>query len=482
MSNKKKTMKKTHIFSMLLILGSACQARAQQLPLSTQYYQNMITLNPAFTGQSEYAKAVVSHRSMFTGLQGSPQTSYLSVDGQTAQGKMGLGIIAYRDQTDILSNTSAMVNYAYRMKISTDARLNFGLAVGVQNQSIDFANAQVVNELDPILFGPRVNRTVFNADFGLGFEWKGLQAGFAIPQLLGNNPTVTTNSGQTLALSNVQHYRGSLKYDFWINESKGIKVYPMAVVRSVKGAPLQWDGNLVIDAANIGWFGVTYHSTYAIGVSAGVRYKNVSAGYAQNFSAGVVNDYSKRSSEFLLTYHFGDRWKEQKEWNKNMEVADQELKDESEVQQEEIDSLKMLEAKVNAELKKASEELKKNQEEMKRLKAVSENSRMNENEPTAESVRGTYRTARSEDFEDEAGNIPPKGFYVVIGAFGVKENAISWKEKSVTEDKVDTKIIYNSKLNVREVYVLFDPERDPAMVERIKRTSKYPTVWVQKLE
>jgi type IX secretion system PorP/SprF family membrane protein len=476
-------MRKINIFTILLFLGVANHADAQQLALSTQYYQNMITINPAFTGQSEYAKAAVSHRSMFTGVQGSPQTSYLSVDGQIASGKMGLGIIAYQDQTDILSSTSAMVNYSYKIKTGDDSRFSFGLAFGIQNQNIDFDKAKVVNELDPILFGPRVNRTVFNADFGLGFEWKGLQAGFAIPQMLGNNPTITTNSGQTLNVNTIQHYRGSLKYDFMINSSKGIKVYPMAVVRSVKGAPIQWDGNLVLESEKLGWFGLTYHSTYAFGVSVGVRYKSITAGYAHNFTTGVVNDYSKRSSEILLTYNFGDKWKEQKEWNKKMEAADQELKDESELQQEEIDSLKMMEAKVNAELKKAREELKKNQEEMVKLKALGANGAPYDgSEPTAESVRGTYRTAKAEDFEDENGNQPPKGFYVVIGAFGVKENAYKWKDKSIAEGNPTTKIIYNTKLNVREVYVLFDPERDPAMVERIKRMSKYPTVWVQKLE
>lgn len=483
MRNKQKDMKKIEIITLALFLVLMNFTNAQQLALGSQYYQNMITLNPAFTGQSEYAKAAVSHRSMFTGLQGSPQTSYLSVDGQTAGGKMGLGIIAFHDQTDILANTSAMVNYAYKIKTGSNSMLNFGLAVGVQNQNVDFSKSKVVNELDPILFGSRVNRTVFNADFGLGFQWKGLQAGFSIPQILGNNPTILSNSGQTLNVNTVQHYRGSLKYEIMISSTKDIKIYPMAVVRSVKGAPFQWDGNLVLDAAKIGWIGFTYHSTYAFGVSVGFRYKSITAGYAHNFATGVVNEYSKRSSEFLLTYNFGEKWKEQKEWNSKMEIADQELKDESEIQQEEIDSLEMLEAKVNEELRKSREELKKSQEEMKKLSSFGlQGGQFDGSEPTAESVRGTYRTASAKDFQDESGNEPPKGFYVVIGAFGVKENAIKWKEKSLVDGNAKTAIIYNTKLNVREVYVFFDPNRDPAMVERINRSSKYPTVWVQKLE
>jgi hypothetical protein len=102
--------------------------------------------------------------------------------------------------------------------------------------------------------------------------------------------------------------------------------------------------------------------------------------------------------------------------------------------------------------------------------------------PTAESVRQTYRKGRAEDFVDEDGNVPPKGFYVVIGAFGVKENALNWKEKSIQEGDGETAILYNSSLQVREVYVYYDLSHDAAMAERMKRASKYPTVWVQKLE
>ena len=483
MRNKQENMKTIYIISILGIIGFVQNTFGQQLYLSTQYYQNMLTLNPAFTGESEYAKAAVSHRSMLTGVQGGPQTSYVSVDGQTAQGKMGLGIVAFRDQTDILSNTSAMVNYAYKMKTGNNSMLNFGLAVGVQNQTIDFDKAKVVNELDPILFGPRANRTVFNADFGVAFFWKGLQAGFSAPQMIGNNPTITTNSGQTLNINNVQHFRGSVKYDFMINESKEMKVYPMVLVRSVKGAPLQWDANLVLDIGKIGWVGVTYHSNYAVAFSAGVRYKSMTAGYAHDFTTGIVNSYSKRTSEFLLTYNFGDKWREQKEWNKKMELADQELRDESEQQQEEIDSLKIQQEKVNADLKKAKAELEKNKEELVRLKGMNPNGGAYDgSQPTAESVRQTYRKGKAEDFVDEDGNVPPKGFYVVIGAFGVKENAIKWKEKSLSEGDGKTAILYNSSLQVREVYVYYDLNHDAAMAERAKLVSKYPTVWVQKLE
>lgn len=104
---------------------------AQQMPFSSQYYTNQFVINPAMTGSTEYAQAFLSHRSQFSGLEGGPQTSYFSVDGQTSSGKIGLGLAVFSDNTDILARNSAMINYAYALKLGTDQGLRFGLAMGV---------------------------------------------------------------------------------------------------------------------------------------------------------------------------------------------------------------------------------------------------------------------------------------------------------------------------------------------------------------
>jgi type IX secretion system PorP/SprF family membrane protein len=158
-------MKARHILVACCAAIVASGAQAQQMPFSSQYYINMMSVNPAMTGSTEYAQAFLSHRSQFAGLQGGPQTSYLSVDGQTNNGKFGLGLTAMNDVTDILSRTNVMVNYAYGIKLATDHRLRFGLAMGAQNNRIAFDKAQVVDQNDQILYGPRQNQTVFNADF-----------------------------------------------------------------------------------------------------------------------------------------------------------------------------------------------------------------------------------------------------------------------------------------------------------------------------
>jgi len=52
---------------------------AQQKPQYTQYVFNNILLNPAVTGIENYIDLKAGYRSQWTGLQGAPISSYLTV-------------------------------------------------------------------------------------------------------------------------------------------------------------------------------------------------------------------------------------------------------------------------------------------------------------------------------------------------------------------------------------------------------------------
>lgn len=114
----------------MLLVGSI--SFGQQMPFSSHYYINMMTVNPALTGSGENTQAYLSHRSQFTGLNGGPQTSYLSFDGPTLSKKFGIGFTALNDVTSILARTNFMVNYAYSLKLGNESNLRFGLAAGIQ--------------------------------------------------------------------------------------------------------------------------------------------------------------------------------------------------------------------------------------------------------------------------------------------------------------------------------------------------------------
>lgn len=477
----------------------------QQTPFSSHYYINMMTINPALTGTSENTQAFLSHRSQFTGLNGGPQTSYLSLDGPTLSKKFGIGFTALNDVTSILARTNFMVNYAYSLKLGNTSSLRFGLAAGVQNNRIDFDKAQVVDQNDQILYGPRQSQSVFNADFGLALTLNKFQFGFAVPQLLNNEPVFTTNTGEDLIYSTKRHIRSTLKYEFSFGENGENVFYPLVMIRAVKGAPIQYDINAVVDFKKRAWFGVTYHSNYAIAVSAGLRLDNFSIGYAHDFVLAKVANYSKRSSEIVLSYRFGEKDKAQQlineELKKQIALNNKKVNeniDEIELLQEQSDSLKTELEKTSSKVNELSKnvnstidaqnvlknELNNTQQQLKTVQ-TNPNQKTTDSKPYEKPVLPTNEKVISgskADFVDEEGNEAQAGFYVVVGAFGVENNALNYKAECINAGITQTAILWNRSRGVREVYVFYSLDRSAAVVEKLKYVVDHPKVWILKLD
>lgn len=479
-------MKNVYV-AFVVVLGFFSNLSAQQLPLSSQYHQNMLTINPAYAGFENNLFVSASHRTMLSGLSGSPQTNYVSVSGQGAEGKMGLAFVAFQDQTTIFSLTSGMVNYVYKAKLGETSMLNFGLGIGIQNFGVDLDKAKVSNEMDPILFGSvRQNRMAFNSEFGVVLQAKGLELGLAVPQLLANNPTFTNSDGKTMNFNSVRHLRGSIKYNFMLNDDQTIRFYPLAVVRYVNGAPVQWDINGVLDFTKFAWLGVTYHSTYAISFSAGLRYKGFSLGYAHDLPVGIVNDFSKRSSEFVLSYKIGNSTKPEDNRVAKMQQELEDMNQTNSEQEAKIEELSETKERLEKELKELEKKQAAETEELKnKLKNTSSNNPVPTNTPTTTSTPTntsvSNKGASSSGFTDEKGKPAKKGYYVVIGSFEMEKNAQNWKKKSIAKGDRNASILYDANAKMYQVIVFYSVDETPAEAERTKKSAKQKA-WVLHLE
>src|ERR1700749_3937718 len=72
---------------LLLLAFTFCAGyvTAQQRPQYTQYVFNNYLLNPALSGIENYTDVKAGYRSQWTGLQGAPVTSYLTVNAPLGQ-------------------------------------------------------------------------------------------------------------------------------------------------------------------------------------------------------------------------------------------------------------------------------------------------------------------------------------------------------------------------------------------------------------
>jgi type IX secretion system PorP/SprF family membrane protein len=480
-------MKNLKIYFASFMLIAFTNVEAQQTPFSSQYYTNQFVTNPALTGVKGTTNAFLTHRTQWVGIEGAPQTTYFTADGSLLQDKVGLGLVMFSDVTGILSRTGFNANYAYKLQINADNSLRFGLSAGVLNNKIDFAKAIVLDNTDPLLSSQEQTRTSVTADLGLTYIWKSLEVGFAVPQVLGNRVNYQNNIEFTGDYNLSRHYYGSLKYTVDISRSNGITAYPLVMVRSVQGAPLQYDINTVFDWERYGWIGFTYHSDYAVAFSAGVRFKGLSVGYAHNIGTNAIKSYTGRTSEFLLGYTFEKKESDLSEMNllreeiaqlkANDSIQDSlllELNNLADSNKIEIEKLKLLlddmsndsleQAKLKAELDK----LKDKEDSTQLAIKMAENGI-------------SMKTGSASDFSSE-GSETKAGYYVIIGAFSNHDNAEVFTKDAKLKGYTTAEIIQNKNNKIYEIVVFKTQDKQEAIGKLDGIKSDYFDVWVLTLE
>lgn len=135
----------------MMILGLSNSAKAQD-PQYSQFYSNLVLLNPAFTGSGIGHRVAMNYRAQWVQIPGYYKQFAMSYDvpvfflGSTN----GLGISFSSDVAGEgnLTKLNVLVNYAYEVELSDDHILRFGLRGGFQQASIDFFSLRFPDQID----------------------------------------------------------------------------------------------------------------------------------------------------------------------------------------------------------------------------------------------------------------------------------------------------------------------------------------------
>ncbi len=270
---------------------------AQQDPMYTQYMYNTMSVNPAYAGSKEALSITGLMRIQWAGFKGAPRTQTLTMHSPVFNENMGLGLTVVNDDIRPVHNTMLYGDYSYSIQTTDYAKLSFGLKAGVSIYQADLMGESSINP-DPDI----VNiDNVFLPNVGIGIYYHSDRGYFGVsaPRLLQHN----LKTKQSENITELRHYFLIGGYVFELNED--MKIKPAFLLKTVPGAPIEFDISANVFIQNRFGVGVAYRTGDAL--SGLIQYyvtPQFRFGYAYDFTLTELRHYNSGTHEIMLSYDF----------------------------------------------------------------------------------------------------------------------------------------------------------------------------------
>lgn len=284
----------------LLLLTQA--ARAQQDPMYTMYFWNTMAVNPGYAGSADLFTVSALARQQWVGLDGAPSTQTLTLHSPLPNQSLAVGLSAVHDKVGPVDNTIVYGDFAYRIRVSENARLAFGLKAGVDMMQVQLSSLQNVDASDPLFAQDLANKAKPNFGFGLFYFTSKGYFGLSAPKLIEQERLqVQGNTDVITGITQRRHYFLIAGYVFDLGRS--VKFRPSTLVKAVEGAPLSIDLTAMFLLNERLWLGAAYrHEASMSAIAAYNITDQLRAGYAYDFTTGELRTQQSGSHEIMLSY------------------------------------------------------------------------------------------------------------------------------------------------------------------------------------
>ncbi len=315
--------------TMYCLLACCPVVFGQQRPQYTQYPFNNYLINPAFTGIENYTDLKLGYRNQWTGLEGAPQTTYVTVNtplgenflnggagsGNPAERSYlrtymasephhGIGAQFISDKAGLISQTTIAGSYAYHLGLSYNTNLAVGMTAGASQYSINTSLITVENPIDPTINNG--NDSKWNPDISAGAVLYGANyyAGASIQQLL-SQTIFDSNTNQS---KTVPHFllTGGLR----LYMTDDLSLLPSVLFKFIKPAPTTFDANLKLAFRDVLWVGASYRRNDSFGTLVGFNVNSlINIGYSYDITTSNLNTVSGGTHEIVIGILLNNRYR-----------------------------------------------------------------------------------------------------------------------------------------------------------------------------
>lgn len=296
-----------NILLAAVIVMMAGVLRAQQAPMFTNYSNSYGTVNPGFYGMSEGVNVMSIYRDQYTGFKDaegtrvSPRTFLISADLPIPAIAGGVGLSVVKDQIGFEDDIAVNLGYAYHLDLGSGT-LGIGVALNLDNRTVDFSKADPVNSNDPSI--PREKKTdmLLDGNFGLYYTIpETFYAAVSITSFLETKGKVlSANASSSASFVGDRTLYAAAGYEYQFINSY-FKLNPEVCVMS-NFANTQFNISAKCWYADKFWAGVNYRFQESVAVMAGFSIKGFLLSYAYDINTMGLG--LQGSHEVSLRYCF----------------------------------------------------------------------------------------------------------------------------------------------------------------------------------
>jgi len=273
------------VLAMLFIVV----AKTQTISEYAMYDQNLMFVNPAFSGINEGLTAHLGHKNQWIGFKEAPQDFYFSSQFQLNK-NMGVGVLLNQQRMGLLNISNVDLNYAYRLNIATNHKLMFGISLNFFNNKIKSLDLDAYEFADVTVTSNNFEESLIANGFGLVYNWKDLNVSISLPFLFSSQEAKV-----------FQYLNSYLSYDFYVGNNKW-KLTPSAYLKYQQTSPLQADINFKALWNKYLWLQTSYKTNNDLVFAGGILVKNIGIGYAYELNLAPMSYVSNGSHEIVIFF------------------------------------------------------------------------------------------------------------------------------------------------------------------------------------
>lgn len=234
------------LFSLFRLFG-------QQDPQYSQYLFNGVVINPAYAGSKGYTNLNALYRKQWAGMNRTPTSQTLSIDGNFRNSHSSWGAFFINDQLGYQRTSSLYGTYAYRTSLTKKAKLALGVSAGLVNHRLEGENLVTNQPGDPAIPSHTISLWTPDAQLGLYFNTSRFFAGISMSDIISSivikNPYISKPA---------RHYY--LSSGLAVPLSGSFTLRPSLLIKDDFKAPANADLSTFLIYKNIVWLGGSYRT------------------------------------------------------------------------------------------------------------------------------------------------------------------------------------------------------------------------------